>query len=135
MKQLSLRILSAFCLTVFFAFSACAATGGYTGSSTAPSAAARGGYTGPGQAVTTVEEAKKMRDDAAVTLRGVLERHLGKDKYLFRDATGTITVEIDHDKWGGQSIGAADQVELRGEVDKDWNSVEIDVDRVIKLAK
>ena len=42
-------------------------------------------------------------------------------------------MEIDNDKWAGQSISPADKVEIHGEVDKDWNSVEIDVDQVKKL--
>lgn len=91
-----------------------------------------GGFSGPGPAISTVEQAKSMRDDAHVALRGTIVQHLGKDKYQFRDATGTITVEIDDDKWNGQTVGPQDTVELHGEVDKDWNSVEIDVDRVVK---
>jgi len=91
-----------------------------------------GGYSGPGPAIMTIEQAKSMRDDSLVTLRGNIVQHLGKDKYLFRDATGTIVVEIDHDEWGGQNVGPNDTVELYGEVDKEWMSVEIDVDRVVK---
>lgn len=93
---------------------------------------AQGGYAGPGPDFATVQQAGKMRDDSHVSLRGNIIQHLGKDKYLFRDATGDITIEIDHDKWGGQNIGPEDAVEIYGEVDKDWNSVEIDVDRVVK---
>lgn len=98
--------------------------GGFTGN--------KGGFTGPGPAVVSVEQARGMRDDAKVHLSGNIIQHLGKDKYLFRDASGTIHVEIDHDKWGGQSVGPEDLVEIYGEVDKDWNSVEIDVDRIVK---
>ena len=103
--------------------------GGFSGS--APSQG-RGGFTGPGPAVITVKQALEMRDDANVILRGNIVQHLGGDKYLFKDATGTVKVEIDADEWGGQNVGPNDTVELHGEVDKDWNSVEIDVDRVIK---
>jgi uncharacterized protein (TIGR00156 family) len=91
-----------------------------------------GGYTGPGPGIITVKEAMGLRDDANVALRGHIVQHLGKDKYLFKDDTGSIRVEIDHDKWEGQSVGPTDPVEIIGEIDKDWNSVEIDVDRVIK---
>lgn len=97
-----------------------------------PSAQA-GGFSGPGPSVSTVEQAKGMRDDARVALRGNIVQHLGKDKYLFKDATGSIRVEIDHDKWGGLNVTPNDMVELHGEVDKDWNSVEIDVDRIVKV--
>ncbi len=135
MKTLRSRILFALSL-LLLTCSACAAGGGYTGpgASRAPGAG-HGGYTGPGPVLSTVEETKKMRDDSLVTLRGTIERHLGKDKYLFRDATGSITVDIDPYTWRGQAVGAADQVEIQGEVDKDWNSVEIEVDRLTKLAR
>ncbi len=137
MKNFLLRLVCALCLTVLSAFAAFAASDGYTGPGAAPPApqSAAGGYTGPGPALSTVKEAEQMRDDSHATLRGTIERHLGKKKYLFRDASGTITVKIDHDKWAGQSVGAADLVEIQGEVDKDWNSVEIEVKKITKLAK
>ena len=91
-----------------------------------------GGYTGPGPAVSTVEQAKGMRDDTHVTLRGRIVQHLGGKHYLFRDDTGTINVEIENKRWQGQTVGPDDVVEIYGEVDKDWNELEIDVDRLIK---
>lgn len=92
-----------------------------------------GGYTGPSIKATTVSQAKKMSDDTYVTLQGKIIKHLGKDKYLFKDNTGEITIEIDHDKWRGETAGANDQVEIHGEVDKDWSSIKIDVDTIRKL--
>ena len=111
--------------------------GGFTGTAAAgaatpPAAAANGGFTGPGPAVVTVQQAKEMRDDSPVTLRGNIVQSLGDDNYLFRDSTGTITVDIDHKKWNGQQIGPEDTVEIQGEVDKDWTSIEVDVERIIK---
>ena len=128
MKKLALMLVCALALAAGYAADVSAAPpqGGFQA---AP--AASGGFSGPGIAVSTVEQAKGMRDDAHIVLRGNITQHLGKDKYLFKDQTGTITVEIDHDKWGGQTVTPETTVELRGEVDKDWNSVEIDVDRVI----
>ncbi|SBW08896.1 Protein YgiW [uncultured delta proteobacterium] len=105
--------------------------GGFVSQTPAP--AASGGFSGPGVAPVTVKDAATMRDDAYVVLRGAITQHLGKDKYLFQDATGTIRIEIDHDKWSGQTVTPSDTVEIHGEVDKDWNSVEIDVDRIVKL--
>ncbi len=97
--------------------------------------ATAGGFTGPGPAVTSAKEAATMRDDSHITLRGNIVQHLGKDKYLFQDASGTIRVDIDGDVWGGQTITPADTVEIAGEVDKDWNSVEIEVDRIVKVSQ
>lgn len=107
--------------------------GGYTGPTTTATKHG-GGYTGPkSTGVMTVAQAKQMRDDSKVTLRGTIVKQLGDEKYLFKDSTGEITIEIDDDDWNGLAVGANDQIEIYGEVDKDWNSVEIDVDSVRKV--
>ncbi|GAB3367518.1 MULTISPECIES: NirD/YgiW/YdeI family stress tolerance protein [Giesbergeria] len=93
---------------------------------------AAGGFTGPAT-VVTAEHTKSLADDTPVTLRGQIERHLGGENYLFRDATGTIEVEIDARHWSGQSVSPQDKVEISGEVDKHWTSIEIDVQRLRKL--
>jgi uncharacterized protein (TIGR00156 family) len=97
-----------------------------------------GGFRGPGPAPVTVAQAKRMRDDAKVTLRGNIVKHLGGEYYEFKDDTGTITVEIDEDIWRGQNIGPEDLVEIHGEIEKDWvgtasSRTKIDVDRITKL--
>ncbi len=92
-----------------------------------------GGFQGPSVSASTVEQAKTMRDDTYVTLQGNIVQHLGGDRYLFQDNTGNITVDIDNHKWAGQNITPNDKVEIQGEVDKDWNSVEIDVDLIRKI--
>ena len=92
---------------------------------------AGGGFNGPGPSITSVSQAKQMRDDSHVMLRGNIVQHLGSEKYLFQDSTGTVTVDIDKEDWGGQNITPQDTVEIFGEVDKDWNSVEVDVARVV----
>ncbi|MDR1609223.1 MAG: NirD/YgiW/YdeI family stress tolerance protein [Deltaproteobacteria bacterium] len=89
-----------------------------------------GGFTGPGLASSSVADALKLRDDSYVILKGNIVRHLGKEKFLFRDLTGEITVEIDNDKWRGQNVSPETTVEIRGEIDKDWNSVEVEVDQI-----
>ena len=61
--------------------------------------APRGGYTGPGLAASSVSEVRSMPDDSYVVLRGNIVRSVGGERYLFQDATGTITVEIDHELW------------------------------------
>lgn len=128
MKKLIMLLVFALAVSVGYStdLSAAPAQGGFQ----AAPAASGGGFSGPHMAVTTVQQAKGMRDDALVTLRGNIIQHMGKDNYLFKDETGTIVVEIDHDKWNGQTVTPEDTVELVGEVDKDWNSVEIDVDRI-----
>ncbi|WP_312585380.1 YgiW/YdeI family stress tolerance OB fold protein [Atlantibacter sp.] len=92
----------------------------------------KGGFVGPDTATTTVEQAKSLRDDAWVVLEGNIVRKVGKELYEFRDSTGTINVDIDDDHWGGVSVTPNDKVRIEGEVDKDWNSVEIDAKKVTK---
>lgn len=96
---------------------------------------ASGGYNGPSlsQSITTVKEAMTLRDDAYVKMRGKIIKHSHKDKYIFSDETGTITIEIDKEKWRGLTVSDTDLVEIVGEVDKDWNSVEVDVDYITKV--
>lgn len=90
---------------------------------------------GPNGSSTTVESAKSLRDDTWVTLRGNIVERISDDLYLFKDATGTINVDIDHKRWNGVTVTPQDTVEIQGEVDKDWNSVEIDVKQISKVSK
>ncbi|MCC8193737.1 MAG: YgiW/YdeI family stress tolerance OB fold protein [Deltaproteobacteria bacterium] len=123
-------LICVFILGVTPSLAPAASGGGFvSGSADAPA----GGFSGPGLSPTTAKDAATMRDDAHVVLRGNIVQHLGKDKYLFRDASGTIRVEIDGDKWAGQTIAPGDTVEIHGEVDKDWNSVEVEVERIVKV--
>ena len=74
-----------------------------------------------------------MKDDAPVMLKGQVVKSLGDEKYQFRDATGTITVDIDDELWQGRAISPTTTVTLIGEVDIDripTKRVEIDVDSV-----
>ncbi len=91
-----------------------------------------GGFTGPSLAVSTVNDARSMRDDARVVLRGHIVRGLGGERYLFQDSTGTITVEIDHKLWQGQYISPEDLVEIQAEVERDMFSLELEVDKITK---
>ncbi|MGE0969015.1 YgiW/YdeI family stress tolerance OB fold protein [Klebsiella sp. WOUb02] len=111
--------------------------GGFSGpGATQPSqsAAQKGGFIGPNGSVTTVENAKSLRDDAWVTLRGKIVERISDDLYKFQDASGTVNVDIDHKRWNGVTVTPKDTVEIQGEVDKDWNSVEIDVKQLSKVA-
>lgn len=111
--------------------------GGFTGPSSTTqvsSTAQAGGFTGPSGAVTTVANAKSLRDDTWVTLRGKITERISDDLYKFQDASGVINIDIDHKRWNGVTVGPQDTVEIQGEVDKDWNSVEIDVKQIRKIA-
>ena len=109
-----------------------ATQGGFSGPSTTTTTQA-GGFVGPNGTVTTAANAKTMRDDTWVTLRGNIIERVSDDLYIFKDASGTVNVDIDHKRWNGQTITPQDVVEIQGEVDKDWNSVEIDVKQIRKV--
>ena len=94
-----------------------------------------GGFTGPAASNlnVTAAEASKLSDDTPVILTGKIEQSLGDEKYMFRDASGTIIVEIDNDDWRGVTVGPNDTVELQGEVDTDmFQPNKVDVDTVVK---
>ena len=82
---------------------------------------------------STVAEVLKMNNNAYVSIQGNIIKRISDDKYSFKDSSGTITVEIDDDKWGGVTAGTQDKLELIGEVEKKYNATELDVDTVRKL--
>lgn len=101
--------------------------GGFSGPSS------QGGFKGPDASndnYVSVEQAKKMRDDARVRLKGRIIERLDHDNYTFQDDSGKIVVDIDNHKWDGQTVTPENIVEITGEIDKDWDSVEIDVKSV-----
>ncbi|MXP49762.1 YgiW/YdeI family stress tolerance OB fold protein [Pantoea sp. Eser] len=93
----------------------------------------QGGFSADHTSVVTVKQAEEMKDDSWITVRGKLEKQIGDEDYLFRYQTGNMKVEIDHKHWNGQTISPKDTVELTGELDKDFNSIEMDVKQVKKL--
>lgn len=89
------------------------------------------GYTGPNSAqmINTVAAALEAKDDTPVVLEGQVIERLKDETYSFRDASGTITVEIDNDEWpAGASVDQNVRVRLTGEVDRDLGGRNIDVD-------
>ena len=90
------------------------------------------GYTGPGaQSVTTVAAANDAADDTPVVLQGFVTKKINNDdKYEFKDASGTITVEIDDEDLPAVAFNDKTKVKLTGEVEKSLMKREIDVDLV-----
>ncbi|MBQ4777711.1 YgiW/YdeI family stress tolerance OB fold protein [Pectobacterium versatile] len=107
--------------------------GGFVNPETPAVGTHQGGFIDQQSSLTTVDKAKELRDDSWVTLSGNIEKRIGDENYLFRDATGTMEVEIDHKRWNGQMVSPTDKVEIQGELDKDFNSVELDVKQIRKL--
>lgn len=108
--------------------------GGFNDGSPRPELNA-GGFDGGLASATTVEQAKQLSNNSWVVLKGNITKQVGKKDYLFKDSSGEIKVEIGRKQWHGQTVTPADLVEITGELDKDWNSVEIDVKSIKVLTK
>jgi uncharacterized protein (TIGR00156 family) len=98
-----------------------------------------GGFVGTDSSpVVTAVTAADRPNESNVRLVGYLIEKLGDERYLFRDDSGTIIVEIDNDDWNGVQATAETRVEISGEVDREWRilqrETEIDADS-IKLAE
>ncbi|CAI1991385.1 YgiW/YdeI family stress tolerance OB fold protein [Serratia fonticola] len=131
MKKIALITLIALCSAPVLA-----QQGGFLDPNATPAqtqTSAQGGFSGPSATLTTVDKVKSLSDDTWVMLQGNIEQRVGDDTYTFRDATGTLTVEIDRKRWNGQTITPKDKVQLEGKVDKDWSNVEVDVKNIKKL--
>lgn len=86
--------------------------------------------------ISQVSEVRQRgRDDQRVTLTGYVVKKVGWEKYLFRDASGEIRIEIDDDVMPTEPFDEKTRVEIVGEIEKDFlQSVEIDV-KSIRLLK
>ena len=94
-----------------------------------------GGFVNSQQEVSKVADLANMQDDQFVVLQGQIVKQVNKKDYLFKDASGEVQVEIDRRAWNGVDIAPTDEVKLYGEVDKGLNKLEVEVDRVEKVAK
>jgi len=98
------------------------------------------GYTGSGGAsgslrdvpVTSVKQARNMRDDAAVAVEGKIERVLKRELYLLNDGDDSITVEIERHLWYGLIVSPDDTIIIYGELDKNKDRVVLEARRIIK---
>ncbi len=91
--------------------------------------------TAPGPLKSVADVLQRGRDDQRVTLTGRVVKKVGWEKYLFRDASGSIRIEIDEDVMPTEPFDDKTQVEITGEVEKDFlQSAEIDVKsmRIVK---
>ena len=92
-----------------------------------------GGFVSGSETISTVKQVMEMRDDVPVIVKGNIIQRMGDESYLFEDATGSITVEIDDDEWRGQTVTPTDTVKLYGEVDRGIFKTELEINYVEKL--
>lgn len=91
----------------------------------------KGGFQGPTKSKRIIKDvisAMNASDNSVVELTGNLTMSLGDEDYIFQDPTGEVTVEIDDDIWFGRVVTPEMKIVIRGEVEKDWNDISIDVD-------
>lgn len=93
-----------------------------------------GGFVDANVAPVSIAEARKLSEDAVVSLQGHLTKRLTKDTYNFTDGTDDIVVEIDKKVWRGQMISPKEKVLIYGEIDKEDMTTEIDV-KSIKIVQ
>ena len=87
--------------------------------------------------VSTVAQALNAPDDAYCVLEGnsIARAPRHHEKYIFQDATGKMTVEIDDKIFAGRKVTPQDKVRLHGEIDlKRRGDRELDVD-VLEVLK
>jgi uncharacterized protein (TIGR00156 family) len=67
--------------------------------------------------VVTVSKVKTLTDESGVTLTGTIVKHITGDHFEFKDATGSIVIDVDDDLWKPIQLKAGDKVRVVGEVD------------------
>ena len=99
--------------------------------------ASTGGFAGPGpQTITKAAQVQNALDDTTCTLEGNILERLSKNKYVFQDDSGKITVEIGQRIFGSNRVTPETRVRLTGEVDhkKQGSANEVDV-RYLEIVK
>ena len=85
----------------------------------------------PAMEIMTIEQIQGLKDNAPVVLEGMIIQSMGNEKYNFQDPSGaTIIIEIDDEDWNGLKPSPQDMVIITGEIDKNGNVTEIDVDTI-----
>jgi len=97
-------------------------------------------YVGPGaQAAAALPVLRTLEDvltapvdDQPVEITGVIVRQIDRERFLFRDETGELQVEIDWEDFpAGQPVGGDTLVVIIGEVEtRHWRAPRIDVEQV-----
>lgn len=79
---------------------------------------------------THVFQLDGQRKNAWVTLQGNIIKKTAPDTYIFRDKTGSVSVTLTDDKWGGQTVTPEDLVSISGRLSNQANKPEIKVEHV-----
>ena len=82
------------------------------------------------------KQVQNALDDTTCTLEGNILERLSKNKYVFQDGSGQVTVEIGQRIFGSNRVTPETRVRLTGEVDhkKQGRANEVDV-RYLEIVK
>mgnify|MGYP003365528562 CR=1 FL=1 len=91
------------------------------------------GYRGTEDArIMTVEFAKTLHDGATISLRGNLIEHIGDDRYVFRDKSGSIGMIIPTAVFDGREVKPDQMLSINGSLDKKMTPPIVRVDLLQK---
>lgn len=78
-------------------------------------------FVGGPSTVTTVKNLlDNGRDDQLATLEGFLVQQVKHEKYIFRDDTGEVLVEIDDEVFMGQRVDPKTKIRIKGEFEREF---------------
>ncbi|GAS73001.1 hypothetical protein NGUA41_01007 [Salmonella enterica] len=91
------------------------------------------GYRGTEDArIMTVQQAKTMHDGATISLRGNLIEAQGRDKFIFRDKTGTINTLIPLAVFDGRTVKPDQMIRINGSLDAKMQPPVVRVNKIQK---
>jgi uncharacterized protein (TIGR00156 family) len=85
-------------------------------------------------AVSTVAEAKELKNGTWVVLEGHVLKRKSRNTYIFKDKTGQIDIEVNMSAWQGHDVTPDNIVRISGIVSKSWFSfaASVEVEKVSK---
>ncbi len=81
----------------------------------------------------TVEDIQRQGDDTRIVAQGYIVQNAGNGVFVFQDATGKIMLDVDDDIWNNMFVTPDDMVTIYGELDRDGDMVQVEVDAIKKM--
>ena len=75
---------------------------------------------GPSNMTTVKNLLETGKDDQLATLEGYLVEQVKHEKYIFRDDSGQMLVEIDDKVFQGQRVDPKTKIQIQGEFERDF---------------
>lgn len=92
------------------------------------STSAYAGFRGPSDSreiINTVQAAVQSDDMTTCVLEGNIIKHLEKNRYVFQDTSGTMTIDIPPHVFGQLDVTPQDTVKITGEIGKKKNAEDL----------